>query len=803
MKFKDAAAIESVTWYMRLSDYPRATNRALINDLFNGVPPYTEEEVSQNNIFTNVNFLDPTKVAMDARRQFYSSLANPSPLFRVTVDYGPKHKRKEWGEIITQQINRIMKRSAKYMELQRSQFALNVLHGIGPCYWENDHCWCPTPLGVEDVMIPTGTLLDMTNLPFLALYRRYTSMQLSRMTSGPHVDPGWNTSVVNACMDWADQNAARLMQATWPEVWSPEKMNERRKENNGLTGSDSVPTIDCWDFYFWDDDGKAPGWRRRIVLDTWSSTNIGTTPTPTHKIKDARNQFLYNSGDRKFADNMSELVHFQFADASCVAPFRYHSVRSLGFLLYSVCHLQNRLRCKFTDATFEALLQYFRTGSPDEAERVAKLVLADKAVIPDGIKFVPQEERWQINERLIMECLGLNRQTISDTSSTFTQDYNVNEGDGRETATRTMAKLNASTALLAGMVNQAYDYQQFQYYEMCRRFCIENSSDAGVKAFQLACRKQQVPKEALDHNLWDVEATRVIGGGNRMQQIAVADKLMGIRPVLDPDAQRTVDRLFISANTEDYDLAQALVPEQKKVSDARVEGQKAAAALMLGLPVDVSTGINRIDYVEALLSSTATKIQQIEKLSNGSATMDQVIGLSNLLQHAGQQVGLIGQDKNEAERSRAYMDNIKEMSNLLRGYQQRLAEQNQEAAQAMGAGENAKDAAKVQSMIIQAKTKAELARQSHAERTAQKQITWQKDEERKQQEHQMELQRKQVEAAMAAKRDADEHVLSLRRELAALKADIASKDIETAAKVKRLKMEPKPEKPAKKKGKTK
>jgi len=40
-------------------------------------------------------------------------------------------------------------------------------------------------------------------------------------------------------------------------------------------------------------------------------------------------------------------VAFQFADLSAVAPFRYHSVRSLGWLLYAVINLQNRLRCKF------------------------------------------------------------------------------------------------------------------------------------------------------------------------------------------------------------------------------------------------------------------------------------------------------------------------------------------------------------------------------------------------------------------------------------------------------------------------
>lgn len=803
MNFEDAAAIESVTWYMRLSDYPRATNRALINDLFNGVPPYTEEEVQQNNISTNVNFLEPTKVAMDARRQFYNALSNPSPLFRVTIDSGPKHKRSEWGETITRHINRIIKRSAAYMELQRSQFALNVLHGIGPCCWEDGYSWCPVPLGVEDVMVPTATTLDMRNLPFLALYRRYTAMQLSQKINGPYVDPGWNKPVVQSCLDWAESQASRLMQATWPEVWSPEKMNERRKENNGLTGSDSVPTIDCWDFYFYDAEDNETGWKRRIVMDTWSATNIGGQPTPVHKVTDARNKFLYNSGDRKFASKLSNLVHWQFADASCVAPFRYHSVRSLGFLLYSICHLQNRLRCKFSDATFEALLQYFRTGSPDEAERVAKIVLTDKAVIPEGVQFVPQDQRWQVNEKLVMQCLGLNRQSIADSSSAFTQDYDMAaEGTDRETATRTMAKVNASSSLLNGMLAQAYDYQQFQYYEICRRFTLDDSPDPDVKNFRNLCLRDGVPGNILDHNVWDVQATRTIGGGNRMQQVAVADKLMGIRTMLDPDSQRKVDRIFIAANTEDYDLAQDLVPDQRQMSDSRHDAQLTAAALLNGLPVDPKPGVNHIDYIEGLISSGASRIQQIEATSQGMATPEQVVGLMNLLQNASKHIALLSQNKSEQQRARQYMDNVKEMANAVRAYRQRLEQAGKDMAAAGGQGQDPKDAAKAQSMVIQAQTKAQLAKQSHAERTAQRQITWQNEEKRKQAElqaelqrknaeHQAELQRKATQDLIDRKKESDAHALQMQKESATLRASIAAKDLETAAKIKRLKMEPK------------
>jgi len=63
MKFNSAQAIESVCWEMKLADTPRARNRALIDQLFNGNPPYTAAEVERNRISNNVNFLESTHVA--------------------------------------------------------------------------------------------------------------------------------------------------------------------------------------------------------------------------------------------------------------------------------------------------------------------------------------------------------------------------------------------------------------------------------------------------------------------------------------------------------------------------------------------------------------------------------------------------------------------------------------------------------------------------------------------------------------------------------------------------------------------
>lgn len=756
MKFTTAASVENVVWEMRLADYPRALNRAALNDLYNGAPPYTGQEVAQNNINTNVNFLDGTRILHDARRQMYSAFLTADPLFNISVDCGPTWKRMEWSNHLTKNINRIIRQSRDYLELRRSIFASMVLHGIGPSMWQTRMGWCPRPVGIEDVLIPSNTLVSMENLPFFAIYRQYTGAELYKLTHGPKRDRAWNLPMAEAAIRWVDTEAKRLMSASWPETWSPEKMSERIKQDGGLYSSDAVPTIDTFDVYFWNDDGKEAGWNRRIILDAWGSPGVGGAGAWSNAIKDGkmpeknyigtRNQFLYDPGDRVYGAKLEEIIQWQFADLSCVAPFRYHSVRGLGLLLYAVCHLENRLRCKFDDHVFENLLQYFRVSNPADAERLTKIDLVDKGIIPDGLNFVKQEERWQVNEGVIDRAFEMNRQTLQDNAASFAQDLDI--GEKAETATRTMAKVNASAAMVGAMIGQAYEYQRYQYIEICRRFCIKNSPDKDVRKFRVQCFNDGVPAEALDVERWDVEPVRTIGQGNKMLQVAMADRLMAIWPKLSAPSQKMVERIYITANTDDAALAVRLVPDQKGVSPTVVQAQNDAGTLMLGLPVAMEPNVNETEYIEAQMHSMATKMQQVE-LRGGMATAEEVTGLSALITNIGRHIQVLAQDNQQRQRVRKYGEDLKNLTNMVKGYAQRLQQQ-QKKQQANGDGGEA--AVKLQTQVLLAQNKAKLAADSHAQKTAQRQVAFEQQMQQDAQRHRQELAKTDLEAAANIRR---------------------------------------------------
>jgi hypothetical protein len=787
MKFNKASEVEQVCYEFKLADFPRGLNRAKINDLFNGVPPYSGEEVESNNIAINVNFLGGTRLSHEARMQFSGNFLKPGRFFTCRTDAGPKHKRSGRSAIVTKEIAKIMKASSVYYEAFRSKFALDVLHGIGPSAWDKPDFWCPDAMGIEDILIPANTLLTMKNLPFFSVYRSYTGPELARLTRNEEISKkaGWNMDMVQKCLEYIDSESTALMGNNWPEVWSPEKMTERVKGDGGFYSGDQVPTIDCFDFYFWDDDENTEGWKRRIVLDSWATPqgvgggkfNMGWNS----KVDFAKNQFLFTSKNRKVASKWSELVAFQFADLSAVAPFRYHSVRGMGWLLYAVIHLQNRMRCKFNEAIFEALMMYFRVKSMDEAERALKVELFNRGFIDETLQFIPASERFQVNSNLVELGLGDLEKTINEHSSSWTQNNQQGQSKAEKTKFEVMAEIQKVTSMISAGLQQAYRYQEFEYREIFRRFCKKDSRDPDINLFRARCMSQGVPESMLIPESWDIEPERVLGAGNKTLEMAIAEQLMQYRNLYDPEPQRAILRDFTLAITDDPGRTESMVPEEPNhVTDSVHDAQLAAGSLMMGLPVAMKTGISHIEYVDAMLVSFQVAIGRIQK-RGGVPTQEELEGLSAVYEHLTQHIKLVAQDENEKERVTNWEKQITRLMNLVKAFAQRLQEQQKAQGQQQGgqaSEEQAKSQAKIEAMKQQSEAKAANTRDAHAQRTAQRQLQWEMEQHRKDVELQNELKRENARLQLELRKEQHKNALELGAKQVEHGMDLGHKQVE-------------------------
>jgi hypothetical protein len=109
VEFNDPSKVAILVDSLQVADVVRAKNRAKINATFNGLPPYTDAEVDQGQIDTNVNFLQGARITSDARGKLYSAMFGDSELFSVTLTKGEPEFRDGWQLSITNELNEIIR----------------------------------------------------------------------------------------------------------------------------------------------------------------------------------------------------------------------------------------------------------------------------------------------------------------------------------------------------------------------------------------------------------------------------------------------------------------------------------------------------------------------------------------------------------------------------------------------------------------------------------------------------------------------------------------------------------------------
>ena len=448
-----------------------------------------------------------------------------------------------------------------------------------------------------------------------------------------------------------------------------------------------------------------------------------------------------------------QLAAFQFADLSAVFPARYHSVRSLGWLMYSSCQMGNRLRCKFYECVFESLMQMFKVKNADEAQRALQLQLVNRGFIDDTVTPVPAAERWQPNVNLIELGIKDNQTIIDQNSSSWTQNQQLTKDRTEKTRFQVMAEVNATSQLVGAGLNQAYQYEVFEDREMFRRLCRQNSLDPLSRRFRESCLRRGVPEKLLNNpEAWEIEHERTMGGGNKTKELQIAQWLMEQREKFDPESQRDILRDSVLAVTDDASRAERYVPERPVVSDTIHDTELAFGSLMAGGKVSVKSGLNAIEASARMLQLMDAKVQEILK-AGGLGTPADLLGLKGCEGYVQAYLKVLESNPKEKQHVKELGDVLGKIMNQVKAMAQRQAEMAKKMAaqrqkgNGTGGGMDPKDAAKVKAMLIQAQVKAEVAKRSAAQRTAQKQLQFEQQIRQDAIKHHQEMAKTDLETA--------------------------------------------------------
>ena len=751
-EFGTPAKVINVVKAMQDVEDDRASDRAKINSLFNGQRPYSGEEEEKFNIQVNVNWGEGKRIMRDANSQLNNALLHPGTLFNCILRDGPIDKREAWSQIFTKNIHIPLQEGIsgrKHYFLIKDRNASVCMHGVGILMWSNPYIWRPRFVAMEDLLIPTETKCDFSNLRYFAVNLYLTIGELIEMTKGDNVKKGWNQKMVNEILDGQKDLYNESTPSTWRD--QPEAMKQIFYENSGYYYSDAIPKIRCVQF-FWQEMDVPNKWYRVVYL----RENSGG------KVKDIDKKFLFDGTADPFADDISEILNVQYGDSNFIAPLKYHTVRGLGIDLYAPVETLNRLRCEFVQAVFEHLKMYFRIKDPADRERAKQQVLQQYGFIMDGLEIVRRDERHQIEPGLVADAMGQMNQIMQESSSSFVSGPDRG-GEKSMTAKEAMIKLNQATVLVSAMLQTMYLQEAFYYNEVKNRFCQSSPTDPDIKTFQKRCIEEGVPAEMLNAEKWKVTPERVLGGGDKSVAQQQALWLLSVKNMFDPNAQQTILRLATSTVLDDPAKAQMLVPKAPvTATDGTYAAENVFGTLMTGSQVSLRTGIDQIGYIEGLLKMLGTMIQRIAGMDN-MGTPSELVGMVTVVQNINQHVMILAADEQQKQRVKQYGDALGKLTNLIKGFAQRQA-QAKEASQKQ-AEQDPKDQAKIQTMVMGAKVKAQIAKEKSDAKQRERMIEFELDQARQNMEllaeikrediaHKTELQNKSFERALEAIRGA-------------------------------------------------
>jgi hypothetical protein len=256
--------------------------------------------------------------------------------------------------------------------------------------------------------------------------------------------------------------------------------------------------------------------------------------------------------------------------------------------------------------------------------------------------------------------------------------------------------------------------------------------------------------------------------------------LLAMRPLYDPEAQRSILRDVTFLVTQNAEKTKEYVPDgPPKITNSIHDAQQSLGSILAGLTVAPVSGQNHTEIVETWLAEMTRLVQGVNAQGGVPTGPDQMRGLQNLGLHIAQQMVIIAQNPEEKQRVKKYGDILGKLMNEVKAFSQRLQEKMQ--SQNGHNGMDPETNAKIQAMMITAQAKAQNSREQSQQKQAQKALQFEQGMKQRQDEHVLDMRERQAEFAQ----DLQERAVDTA-------ANVAALDAKTAAEIKREAAKPEP-----------
>lgn len=547
-------------------DLESSRKRSMVDAALGGEAPYDPRKERKLGTFgrSNINFGVLRQNVKEAQMPFFRLLESLENLCTMPLrsDFVDEETRQNWEPVIAEEFSKVIKNWPSFHPRWGQLSLLYVLDGIGFTLFTDTIDWRWQVKGLSHLKFPRDAEADVNYLDVLACEIKMKPSELLRKVAAEDKLPEGDTRYWNKAA--VDQAIKETAGSSAVNTNNPEEVVDAWK-NNDISLAMSGVTVKVIHGFVQETDG-----------------------TISHYISryDGVGEFLYKC-EGKFV-NMSQLMTAFIGDVGTNGDF--HSIRGLGYDLFTPTTGLNRMLNKFLDAAVTAATPHLSTENEDANVEQSIVPMGPYNIMAKGAAF--QETNLpDFSQTLIPALTTLNQLTSSRASASSpvsANDISRTQKTKFQVQTETEQKGALQSSSFVNFMVAWQRHLQCVARRICRKDYLE-TDPGGKEAWEFRNRlvRRGIPLEVLENiDFMSIEANSGLGKGSSNERRTIVDALQErLGPYLDQKGQQLLQR-WIAAAYAGPQIARLLVPDQPGLRppvDATI-AQQENSLMALGQP---------------------------------------------------------------------------------------------------------------------------------------------------------------------------------------------------------------------------
>ena len=708
-RVSDAEAALAMYRKAKKDDDSSAANRALVQDMVDGVPPFKQSALKAAGRpgAANINFQEGAALVEAGTTAYNNLIDGVDVLARGVMTPGVYEPPEavEYAEAIADEISSLVRSHPEFSFNWENISRQVTTHGVGIGYFPEDDGSDWTSGGLDDFLIPrqtrateeaVDTLYALKKTPISDIWQKIQDEEAATAL-------GWNVGVAKMAMVNASEGKSV---SSWASDWK--SLQNRLKNNDqGIDGVAAlVPVVHMWSR------------ERSGAYSHYMFLADGT----------GEKQFLFEKRNR-FGEATDAFIIF----TAGIGNGTYHSIRGLAYRMYAVIQESNKLRCSLLDGMRLAMTTMVQPEDGESIDDMTIIVNGVTSYLPPDAKLV---ERGTIPDLAsqVMPVIRDLSQLLASTTGTYRPIPQSTEGEAPARFQR-QAEIESQSALPTSSVNVFYRSMGRFLNAVLRRLQRldpEVLSITGehpeILAFFSRLVAKGVPVEAIK-SMQKLIPVKALGLGSASQRLAAVTGLQQIAGSFDEVGRRTFERMM-AAGYVGHDQVDALLPRNTKprsTYDHKIAELEHPALRERAVEIDSSemqaihVGVH-IRIMQEDFAGIAEKVNSMQGAPE-ELTRD-IMYLQRALNHVSAHIDQLRNDAGRDAETAQYDDFLAQFSAAWK----RMADQVQSAIQDKqtdGAAPGSEVSSDAQGKMEKHQQELQFAQESHQQKFQQKELDFQ------------------------------------------------------------------------------